>query len=750
PRTYSVNRPADEDGYELWLRYRPVTESGLLERYRRQMSSLVVLAAEGSAAGSATLQAAVAELQAGLTGLLGQSIPLSADAQQPGALVLGRLSSPGLQDFPLTRSPSGQVDAAAPQLGREGFAVLSSVVGPARTAILAATDIGVLYGVFQFLRLLQMGSEIADLRYLSAPRLGLRVLNHWDNLDRTVERGYAGFSLWDWQRLPDYLDPRYTAYARACASVGINGSVLTNVNANALVLTDAYLDKVAALARVFRPYGVKVYLTARFSSPIELDGLSTADPRDPDVRDWWRRRVDVIYRKIPDFGGLVVKANSEGQPGPQNYGRSHAEGANLLADALAEHGGVLMWRAFVYDHQVPVDRAKQAFDEFVPLDGSFRSNVLVQVKNGPIDFMPREPHHPLFGAMPKTPLLLELQLTQEYLGCATHLAYLAPMFKECLDTDTGASAGAAPVTPTTAIPATVAKVIDGTLHGHELTGMCAVTNIGNDRNWCGHPFAAANWYAFGRLCWDPGFSAEQLAEEWLCMTFSNESSFVESAAQIMLDSREAVVDYMTPLGLHHQMALSHHYGPGPWVSEGRSDWTSVYYHRADAQGIGFNRSPSGSNAVAQYFEPLRSQYAKLETCPEPLLLWFHHVSWEHRLSSGRTLWDELCHRYQRGVDSVRQFQATWVTLAEWVDAARFAHVSDFLRIQEKEARWWRDACVQYFQTFSARPLPAGYEAAEKPLEELRALRHYYVPGIPNPFVPRTPGAKSGPRTENRK
>jgi alpha-glucuronidase len=739
-----VTRPANEDGYELWLRYRRISDPELLERYRRQLSSIVLLgaAARDGQPATPTLAAAVAELRAGLEGLLGRTVPPSADSQKAGALLLARTLTPGLEEFRRVPARTAEVEAtpqAEPldELGRDGFAIVTSTVGAPRCALVGTSDLGILYGVFQLLRLLQTGSELGELRVASSPRLGLRILNHWDNLDRTVERGYAGCSLWDWQKLPDYLDPRYSDYARACASVGINGSVLTNVNANALVLTEPFIDKVSALARVFRPYGVRVYLTARFSSPIELDGLPTADPRDPDVRDWWRRRVDGIYRKIPDFGGLLVKANSEGQPGPQNYGRSHAEGANLLADALAEHGGLLLWRAFVYDHEVPVDRAKQAYDEFTPLDGKFRSNVLVQVKNGPIDFQPREPHHPLLGAMPKTPLLLELQLTQEYLGCATHLAYLAPLFKECLDSDTFAAGPGS----------SVARVIDGSLHGHELTGMCAVTNIGSDRNWCGHPFGASNWYAFGRLCWDPALSSQSIAEEWLRMTFSNEPRFVASAAQIMLDSREALVDYMTPLGLHHQMAVGHHYGPGPWVSEGRPDWTSVYYHRADGHGLGFDRGPAGSNAVGQYFEPLRSQYAALEQCPEPLLLWFHHVGWEHRLRSGRTLWEELCHAYQRGVDAVRGFQTLWASQESALDEARFRHVNEFLRIQEQEARWWRDACVLYFQTFARRPVPAGYEPAEKSLEELRTLRHYYVPGIHNPFVARTPRAVSGTRSQ---
>jgi alpha-glucuronidase len=410
--------------------------------------------------------------------------------------------------------------------GREGYVLSAS---PERNGcVIAANEtIGLLYGSFALLREVQTHADTRLLNVVSRPRIGLRVLDHWDNLDRTVERGYAGFSLWDWQKLPDYLDPRYVDYARACASVGINGSVLTNVNANALVLTDQYVEKVAALANVFRPYGIRVYLTARFSAPMELDGLATADPCDKEVQQWWRRRVDAIYRQIPDFGGFAVKANSEGQPGPQNYGRSHAEGANMLADALAEHGGVMMWRAFVYDHEVPDDRAKQAYDEFTALDGKFRGNVMVQVKNGPIDFQPREPHHTLFGAMPRTPLLMEFQLTQEYLGCATHLAYLGPMFQECLETDTFARGAGS----------TVARVVDGTVHGQLNTGMAAVTNIGTDRNWCGHPFGASNWYVFGRLCWDHALSAEAIADEWLRMSFSNEAEFVQAAKAMMMASR---------------------------------------------------------------------------------------------------------------------------------------------------------------------------------------------------------------------
>jgi alpha-glucuronidase len=580
--------------------------------------------------------------------------------------------------------------------------------------------VGVLYGAFHLLRLLQTQRPIDRLALVSAPRLQHRVLNHWDNLDRTVERGYAGFSLWDWHKLPDYLDPRYADYARANASIGVNGTVLTNVNANATSLLPEYLAKAAALAGVFRPYGIRVYLTARFSAPVEIGGLKTADPVDPEVAAWWKRKVDEVYGFIPDFGGFLVKANSEGQPGPQDYKRSHAEGANVLADAVAPHGGIVMWRAFVYSNQAPDDRHKQAYNEFKPLDGLFRDNVLLQVKNGAIDFQPREPFHPLFGAMPKTPLMMELQITQEYLGFATHLVYLAPLFEEALRADTHARGKGSEV----------ARVIDGTLDGHRRTGMAGVANVGTDRNWCGAVFACANWYAFGRLAWDPWLGSRAIADEWVRATFGNESSLVTPVTEMMLGSRQAAVDYMTPLGLHHLMARGHHYGPGPWVAGGpRADWTSLYYHRADAAGIGFDRTRSGSDAVSQYFPPVAERFGSLETVGDDYLLWFHHVAWDHRLASGRTLWEELLHRYQAGVDAVRRMQATWRTLAGPIDAERYAEVEAFLKIQEQEARWWRDASVLYFQTFSKRPIPEGYEAPAHDLEYYMKLDKKYVPGI---------------------
>ncbi|MFZ5893443.1 MAG: alpha-glucuronidase family glycosyl hydrolase [Myxococcota bacterium] len=701
--------PTDDDGYRLWLRYEPLPEGPIRAAYRKAFSAVEV---EGA---SATLRAARDELGRGLASVLATPELVRSSGDGPAVVA-------GTPDSSHTIARLG-LAAELAQAGEEGFVIQrTSLEGRSLVAVAANRDVGVLYGAFHLLRWVATQGDPQALDIVSAPKIRHRLLNHWDNLDGSVERGYAGPSLWDWHKLPDYVSPRYTDYARVNASIGINGSVLTNVNANARVLTPAYLAKVAALAEVFRPYGVRVYLTARFSAPIEIGGLETADPLDARVLAFWQAKVHEIYRFVPDFGGFVVKANSEGQPGPQRYERSHADGANVLAEALAPHGGIVLWRAFVYDNEVPEDRAKQAFNEFRPLDGQFKKNVLVQVKNGPIDFQPREPFHPLFGAMPKTPLALEVQLTQEYLGCATHLAYLAPLFAECLDADTYARGPGS----------TVAQVVDGTLEGHDVSAICGVSNIGAERNWCGHPFAQSNWYAFGRLAWDHRLSSGVIAEEWVRLTFNNDERFVRPVKDMMLASREAVVNYMTPLGLHHLMAWDHHYGPGPWIDQGRADWTSVYFHRADAEGLGFDRSRRGSDAVNQYAPQLADLFGDRARCPEQFLLWFHHVPWSHRLSSGRTLWEELCAKYQAGVESVRSMQKTWQSLEGLVDRARFLHVRSLLAIQEKEARWWRDACLLYFQTFSELPFPSGSEPSERTLDEYRRIVHYYVPGTPRP------------------
>lgn len=703
---FSVSLVA-EDGYKLWLRYETISDPRLREQYQKQIRGLLM---EYS---SAVAEAASAEMQTGLESMLGIRIPQVSKVRKDGVVVAGTPESSKI----IASLGLGVKLAGA---GEEGYIIITAKHRRRNIIVIAAnSDAGVLYGTFHFLRLLQMHRDISSLSVESSPLTKVRLLNHWDNLDRTVERGYSGLSLWDWKALPGSVDPRYRDYARANASVGINGSVLTNVNANALILTPDYLVKVAAIADVLRPYNIKVYLTARFSAPIETGKLTTADPLDPEVVGWWKKKADEIYKIIPDFGGFLVKANSEGQPGPQNYGRSHADGANMLADAVAPHGGIVMWRAFVYDNNVPDDRAKQAYNEFVPLDGKFRNNVLVQVKNGPIDFQPREPFHPLFGAMPQTPVMPEFQITQEYLGSSVHLVFLAPLFEECLKSDTHAKGEGS----------LVARVVDGTLHNYRITAMAGVSNVGNVRNWTGHPFAQANWYAFGRLAWDPYMSSADIADEWIRMTFTNEPSSLGTIKKMMLDSREIAVNYMTPLGLHHIMYSGHHYGPGPWVDRGRSDWTSVYYHRADTLGIGFDRTSQGSDAVSQYFKPVKDMYGNLNTCPENLLLWFHHLPWDYRLASGNTLWDEICLRYDGGVKSVKKMQSEWKKTEGIVDKERFDQVSALLVKQERDAAIWRDGCMLYFQTFSRRPLPKGVAQPEHSLDYYRNHRYTDIPGI---------------------
>ncbi|WP_409976720.1 alpha-glucuronidase family glycosyl hydrolase [Xanthomonas graminis] len=693
-----------EDGYDLWLRYQPLAEAQAAP-WRAAATELV------AGADTPMQRAARDELRRGLGGLLGAAPPLAASADRAGAIVLGTPATPAIARLRLdTRG-----------LGEEGYLIRSVVVdGRPLTAIVGGGERGALYAAFRFLRLLQTGQAPAPLALRDAPRVKLRVLDHWDNLDGLVERGYAGASLWDWQKLPDYIDPRYTDYARANASIGINGAVLNNVNAKAVSLTAAYLDKTAALAAALRPYGIRVYLSARFSAPIEIGGLRSADPLDPAVQRWWRAKADDIYARIPDFGGFLVKANSEGQPGPQDYGRSHADGANMLADALAPHGGVVMWRAFVYSHAQPDDRAKQAYREFVPLDGKFRGNVVVQVKNGAIDFQPREPFHPLFGAMPKTPLMLEFQITKEYLGFATHLVYLGTLYQETLQADTRRGKRA-----------TVARVVEGAVDGHALSGIAGVANIGADRNWCGSIFDQANWYAFGRLAWDSQGDAQAIAEDWVRMTFGNEPALVAPVVGMMMASRQAAVDYMTPLGLHHLMGRGHHYGPAPWdAGSARPDWDPVYYHRADRNGIGFDRSATGSNAVAQYAPPLARRFGDVRTVPEDYLLWFHHVPWDHRMASGRPLWQELIGRYDHGVAEVARMRATWAGLAPYVDAQRYRQVADFLSIQQREAQWWRDASIAYWQEVSGRALPPGTAPPPHPLAYYQSLSFPYAPGNP--------------------
>lgn len=692
-----------DDGYKAWLRYVPVKNQDLLREYQSQIKNVA------SPEAHETISKAVEELQLAIPSLLGKALPISKEIQN-ASLVLGTSKSIFVKALKIDLS----------SLGAEGY-LIKTVTHKAQKhiCIIANKEIGVLYGVFHFLRILQMEQSIKEVIIRELPKIQHRVLNHWDNLDGSVERGYAGQSLWRWHELPEVIAPRYIDYARYNASIGINGTVLTNVNANAQILTPLYLEKVKALAAVFRPYGIKVYLTARFNAPMELDGFTTADPLDPKVIAWWQNKADEIYKYVPDFGGFLVKANSEGQPGPREYGRNHAQGANMLAKALKPHGGIVMWRAFVYSNEQPDDRAKQAYNEFLPLDGQFDDNVLLQTKNGAIDFQPREPFHPLFGAMKKTPMMMEFQITQEYLGQGLHLCYLAPLYKECLQSDTYAKEE----------NSSVAKTIDGSLYGHTLTGIAGVSNIGSDRNWTGHPFGQSNWYAFGRLAWDHELSAEQIAKEWINMTFGTESQTVKTMAQIMLNSRETEVNFNTPLGLHHQMAWHHHYGPGPWIKDkARADWTSVYYHRADSLGIGFDRTHKGSNAIGQYFPKVAEEFGDLKRCPEKYLLWFHHVPWNHSMKSGKTLWEELCYRYDLGTKQVAAMQQQWNNLEGKVDQERFVQVQSLLKIQYNTARLWRGASVLYFQTFSKRPLPTWFEKPEKTLEEYQKIEFKYLPG----------------------
>lgn len=685
-----------EDGSRLWLRYKPLT---WMQKEKGNTFSSIVKDEK-----SATLDIASRELSSAWKEIAGKDI--SSATLQDGSIVLGTTNSKNVRSLLTGKELKDLTD--------DGFIIRSVKKGNRNyTVITSAEERGILYGVFHFLRLVQTDSFSDNLNIVENPKYKVRILNHWDNLDRTIERGYAGYSLWKWDELPNTLSPRYDAYARANASIGINATVLNNVNATPEILTGAYLAKVKALADVFRPYGLKVYLAVNFSSPKELGGLSDSDPLNPAVNKWWNNKVKDIYKLIPDFGGFLVKANSEGLPGPQDYGRTHADGANMLADALKPYGGIVMWRAFVYNPSNE-DRAKQAYSEFTPLDGQFRDNVIIQIKNGPVDFQPREPFSPLFGALRDTQEMVEFQITQEYLGFSNHLVYLSPMFKETLDSDTYSDGEGS----------TIVKITDGTLRSGKVTAISAVANIGEDTNWCGHHFAQANWYAFGRLAWNHRLTSEQIADEWIKMTFSNNKDFMNPVKDMMLSSRETTVDYMMPLGLHHIFAFGHHYGPEPWgdVPGARPDWMPWYYHNADSTGLGFDRTTSGSNAVSQYFPPLNNIYNDIALCPENLLLWFHHVPWDYRMKNGKTLWDELCYKYDSGVQQVRAYQKLWDRMEEYVDEQRFREIQSKLRIQARDAVWWKDACLLYFQTFSKRQIPYDIERPVHELEDLKKIK----------------------------
>ena len=539
--------------------------------------------------------------------------------------------------------------------------------------ITARHDIGLLYGAYEALRL--QATDMPIVNGTQRPKFKLRLLNHWDNLDGTIERGYAGESIFEWFHLDEQL---IRDYARANASIGINGSVLNNVNASPKMLTKEYLREVKKIADILRPYGIRVYLSINFATPMALGHTKTADPKDPKVRAWWKKKAKEIYKLIPDFGGFLVKANSEGQPGPGDYNRSHADGANMLADALEPFNGIVMWRCFVYGaNHKGEDRVKQAVSEFQPLDGKFHKNVILQTKNGPLDFQPREPYSPVFDQIRETPNMVELQITQEYLGQSQHLVYLAPMWKEFFQY----------------------------IEPDWLAGIAGVANIGKDANWCGHHFSQANWYAFGRLAWNPNLSSEQIAKEWLEQTFNIDENFVFLMSTVMEESREACVSYMMPLGLHHIFKFDHHYGPEPdgFKAEYPLEWCPVYYHKADKDGVGFDRSSTGTNAVSQYREPYASQYDKLETCPENLLLWFHHLPWDYKMKDGSTLWESLQYHYNQGVIMTETYQNLWHNkMRAYVDDQRWREVDERLKTQVENAKEWRDVCLNYFRQFAEK------------------------------------------------
>ncbi|QZH75687.1 MAG: alpha-glucuronidase [Erythrobacter sp.] len=678
---------AAEDGYNLWLRYAPLEEAQA-DAARPYVGRGVHLLADHTP----RVEAALQELGRAARTMTGSEV--SPHPRLTLALA-DRL-------YPMWERSIADMEGAAPG----AFSIRRQ--DDSRLVIAANDDLGLLYGTFAMLRHLQETGTLEGVDQFTAPAMSLRLLNHWDNPDGHVERGYAGRSIFDWWHLPERLDQRMIDYARANASIGINGVVVNNVNASAMMLEPRYIARLARLADAWRPYGIRVYLSARFSAPRDIGGLATADPLDPAVAAWWQAKADEIYAAIPDFGGFLVKANSEGQPGPQDYGRTHADGANMMAAAVGDRGTVI-WRAFVYSAEDETDRAAQAYAEFVPLDGQFASNVIVQVKNGPIDFQPREPFHPMFGAMPNTRLMLEAQITKEYLGFASHLAYLAPMWEEVLDADTGRGGSVADV---------IAPV-----------GMAGVANIGSDRNWSGSDFDQANWYAFGRLAWDPTLTSEQIAREWSAQTFSREPEFVEAVVPMMMGSREAVVDYMTPLGLAHLMGTGHHYGPAPWVCDlARPEWNPCYYHRADAQGIGFDRTASGSDALAQYAPSVAAQWSDPREIDPAYLLWFRRVGWDHPMPSGRPLWEELIARYDRGVAAAEAMRSTWAELSDYVDPQRHRAVSENLTIQAQEASWWRDASIAYWQSLNGLPLPSGTRPPAHSLEHYQALAFPEAPG----------------------
>lgn len=668
-----------ENGYELWLRYRAAGNESLRSHYDSIMTKVYI---------------------SNNTGKTGEVI--KDELERATLSIVGHL--PEFVD--IKDGPSLIIDCD--NMNSDGFSIKSeSIVGKSVNKIIGENPIGALYGLYTYLREIQQNKRLDNLDILQHPLISRRVLNHWDNLNGTIERGYAGYSLWNWERLPHDIDPRIIDYARANASVGINGVVVNNVNANAKSLKRDWIVRLKGLADAWRPYGIKVYLTAKFSAPIEIGGLSTANPADDKVRNWWSEKVDEIYSIIPDFGGFLVKANSEGQPGPQDYGCTHAHGANMLAEALEPHGGVVFWRAFVYNNDHTHDRVTSSFDEFKPLDGQFNKNVILQVKNGPIDFQPREPFHPLFGSMDNTSVGMEFQITQENLGHAGHLVYLGKLFSEVLLSDTDGKGS------------TVADV----LINSDISTIAGVSNIGSEINWTGHPFGQANWYSFGRLCWNPKESPNNIAEEWIRLTLTDDDESVKVIKDMMMLSREAVVNYEMPLGLNHIMNYDTHNGPEPWHHD--PVWSAFDYHKITTDSIGIDRTMKGTCATGQYNTAVGYKFESLSECPDEFLLWFHRLPWDYTMRSGRSLWEEIVYKYNEGVSQVESMITSWDNVSSNVDKDLHKRVASLLKVQLEEAKWWRDGCLLFFDSYTQRGIPAGFPQPEHKLD--------YYKSIPFPY-----------------
>ena len=673
-------------GYNMWLNYKPIQDPKILNYYRSSLTNIVFQHS------SKTTIVIKEELSKALEKLLDEKVVFNNKVQKGSLIFLN--SKYSIHRKYVSKKTISELET----IGNEGYLILNKKLnGNKTTLILANSDIGLLYGSFHLLRLIQTRQNLSKIDIKESPKVKYRIANHWDNLDRSVERGYAGLSIWNWEELPLKISRRYKDYARFCASIGINSVVINNVNADARFISTENLKKIAILEDIFSPYGLKIFIAINFNSPQIIGNLDTADPLNEKVVYWWKKKVEEIYQYIPHMGGFLVKADSEGQPGPNSYGRTHADGANMLAKSLTPYQGVVMWRAFVYGKKQK-DRIREAYDEFKPLDGLFDDNVIIQVKKGPLDFMPKEPFSPLLGALKNTNTMIEFQVTQEYLGNENHLLYKGAMYDEILKSDTYAEGKGT----------LVGDVISGKTYDYKHTGMAGVVNPGMAENWTGHPFVQSSWYAFGRLAWNYKEDPWIIAKDWVKMTFSNNEEVVKKIIKIMKLSERAAVNYREPLGLTH-IGNSSHYGPAPWSSR------SNYFHQADEYGLGYDRSKTGSNAIAQYNEPLQSLFNNKKTTPEELLLWFHHVSWEYKMKSGMSMWEELVAHYYKGVEEVKEIQKLWSTLSGVIEKEKFTEIDNLLKRQLHDAIIWRDSCVLYFQLFSKKIIPSDYE---KPLHEL--------------------------------